>query len=124
MYSGNSTRVIDFGKATALAYPITYKLTPKMREKHNLQHSHVEWELRNLRDAKTVPASDVFSLGYVFDEIARTCICSEEEKMVVGYLASQCLKRRENRASIKMLLGNLKEKKDCKARKSCTAIWQ
>ena len=89
MYSGNSTRVLDFGKSTALAYPITNKLTPKMREKHNLQHSHVEWELRNLRDSKTVPASDVFSLGYNFDEIARTCICSEEEKMVVGYLASQ-----------------------------------
>ena len=68
----NTTKVIDFGKATLISKPVYYNILPgsKEQEKYNKFHRHLAHELRNVLGTKQSPATDTYSIGYLFKHSA------------------------------------------------------
>lgn len=66
-------KLIDFGKATLADDPVLYEIKPGTRkhERYNKFHQHLGFELRNIPGSYTSYLSDIFSLGYCFDKIAK-----------------------------------------------------
>ena len=60
--SPDTTKLIDFGKATLEDFPVTYNLDAVERELYNKRYQQVEFELRNEKLCKTKRCSDVYSL--------------------------------------------------------------
>ena len=72
--------IVDFGKATLRTQPEEYNLTDAQKEKYNVRHPYLAYELRNLPGSKTSMASDIFSLGFMFNFVA------EEENALLQML--------------------------------------
>ena len=56
-------KITDFGKATHAHNPASYDLSEKDKEKYNLRHRHLAFELRNVKGSKQSNSSDIYSLG-------------------------------------------------------------
>ena len=67
-----TTKVIDFGKATLISRPRQYNILPGSKEnlKYNKFHRHLAHELRNLPGSKQSVATDLYSIGYLFKHSA------------------------------------------------------
>ena len=68
--SGFIPIIVDFGKATLRKDPETYKLTTSQMERYNKRYPHLAHELRNRFNSKTLTATDIYSLGYLFNFVA------------------------------------------------------
>ena len=44
--SEETSKLIDLGKATLVAFPITYNLDSSERKKYNERHTQIEYEIR------------------------------------------------------------------------------
>ena len=53
MVSTKSVMILDFGKATLIECPVTYKLDADEQEEYGMRHWHIEAELRTGKGAKT-----------------------------------------------------------------------
>ena len=61
---------VDFGKATLRKSPEVYKLNDEQRERYNKHYPYIAYELRNQWGKKTSTATDIFSLGFVFQYVS------------------------------------------------------
>ena len=68
-YATNRSVVIDFGKATPIAYPITYFLSTTQKHQYNKRHRHLAHELRNEYGAMQSVATDTYSVGYLLKRL-------------------------------------------------------
>jgi serine/threonine protein kinase len=67
-------KVIDFGKVSMLSNPLTYNLSAEKRKLYNKNHKHLAYELRNINNSKQSPATDIYSIGYIFRKyFDKTC---------------------------------------------------
>ena len=66
--------LIDVGKVRSRYYPDVYKLSESQKVRYNKKYPHLAYELRNEYGAKQSVATDVFSLGYLFETISNTKI--------------------------------------------------
>ena len=64
--------LIDMGKFTLRRDPIVYKITESQKNRYNQRYSYLAYELRNVYGSKTSTASDVFSLGFIFQFISNS----------------------------------------------------
>lgn len=69
----SNVKVIDFGKSTLIIDPLKYKIEPgsSRHKRFNSIHTFLAYELRNIPGSYQTIASDVYSLGYNIDQIAR-----------------------------------------------------
>ena len=63
-------KIIDFGKATHMSYPVQYKLSPEEQARYNEFHRHLAHELRNVQGSYQSKASDIYSFGYLIKSVA------------------------------------------------------
>ena len=64
--------LIDIGKVTSRHDPIVYKLAESQKNRCNQRYSYLAHELRNVHGSKTSTASDVFSLGFIFQFVSNS----------------------------------------------------
>ena len=64
--------LIDMGKVASRHGPIVYKLTESQKNRYNQRYSYLAYELRNVYGSKTSTASDVFSVGFIFQFISNS----------------------------------------------------
>lgn len=69
--SDTTIKLIDFGKATMAAHPVTYNIVKGTQEyeQYNNHHRHLAYELRNLPGSTQNYKTDIFSVGYMFKHI-------------------------------------------------------
>ena len=67
-------KIIDFGKSTLVTDPLRYDIEPqsKQHERFNTVHLFLAYELGNIRGPFQSIASDVYSIGYNIDSIAKS----------------------------------------------------
>ncbi|XP_057299524.1 tyrosine-protein kinase BTK-like [Hydractinia symbiolongicarpus] len=76
-------KIIDFGKATLVEDPVRYSIkpgTPK-HQRYNTIHRHLAFELRNVPGSYVSCETDVYTLGYNFESIAKH-VASEKLLMI------------------------------------------
>ena len=59
LVSSDSAKIIDFGKATLIKFPITFRLDKNERAEYNEKYKQIEDELRNQRGSQNSFCSDV-----------------------------------------------------------------
>lgn len=64
--------LIDMGKVTSRHDPVVYNFTESQKNRYNQRYSYLAYELRNLYGSKTSTASDIFSLGFIFQFISNS----------------------------------------------------
>ncbi|XP_066920189.1 uncharacterized protein [Clytia hemisphaerica] len=74
---------IDFGKATLRKCPEIYRLTEKQRVRYNSKYLYLAYELRNVWGTKTSTATDIYSLGYLYQFV------NEKDDSILTKLQSQ-----------------------------------
>eukprot|EP00111_Clytia_hemisphaerica_P011833 TCONS_00034776-protein len=64
-------KIIDFGKCTLISDPVMYSIQPgtEKHQRYNTRHKHLAVELRNKPGSYVSCESDVYTLGYNFDQI-------------------------------------------------------
>lgn len=70
--SGLYVKIIDFGKCTSIEDPVVYSIKrgSDRHKRYNVLHRHLAHELRNVPGSSVSVASDIYSLGYLFDTIS------------------------------------------------------
>lgn len=62
--------IIDFGKATKRNDPEIYRLTDAQRIRYNIKYQYLAHELRNIPGSRTSTATDIYSLGHIYQFVA------------------------------------------------------
>ena len=101
--SSDSAKIIDFGKATLIQFPITFKLDMNERAEYNEKYNQIEDELRNQRGSQTSFCSDVYSSGRLISYIAQKCCVSPSLKPSLMKLSASCCAPRAIRSSLTLL---------------------
>ena len=72
--NSSHVKIIDFGKSTLVTNPLRYHIEPqsKQHERFNTVHLFLPNELRNILGTFQSIASDVYSVGYNIDSIAKS----------------------------------------------------
>jgi serine/threonine protein kinase len=67
----NQPKIIDFGKATLISNPVLLKkmLSADQKMQYQKFHKHIAYELWNVMYSKQCPATDAYSVGYLFSVI-------------------------------------------------------
>ncbi|XP_066917819.1 proto-oncogene tyrosine-protein kinase LCK-like [Clytia hemisphaerica] len=70
--SGLYVKIIDFGKCTSIEDPVVYSIKrgSDRHKRYNVLHRHLAHELHNVPGSSVSVASDIYSLGYLFDTIS------------------------------------------------------
>ena len=101
-------KVIDFGKATLIDDPVCYSIkpgTPK-HKRYNTIHLHLAHELRNQPGSYVSRQSDIYTLGYNFDRIARH-VRSDKLVMIAAKMLSVIPDNRPELSNILVHLSKL-----------------
>ena len=109
LVSSETSKIIDFGKATLVNFPITFTLDCEERKEYNLKYKQIEFELRNEKNVQTKKRSDVYSLGVLISIIAKNCLVAESTKPILHKIAESCCAQRATRSSLVLVLADLKE---------------
>ena len=109
LVSSDTSKTIDFGKATLVNFPITFTLDCEERKVYNLKYKQIEYELRNEKNAQTKECSDVYSLGVLIAFVAKNCLVAESTKPLLHKIAKSCCAQRAVRSSLVLVLADLKE---------------
>ena len=64
--------LMDMGKVTSRHDPTVYKFTESQKNRYNERYCYLAYELRNVYGSNTSTASDVFSLGFIFQFISNS----------------------------------------------------
>ena len=107
--SEETSKLIDFGKATLVAFPITYNLDSSERKIYNERHTQIEYELRNEKNSTTKECSDVYSLGALIVYIARNCVLADRLCARFLDLGASCCAPRSKISSLTLLKRDLEE---------------
>ena len=106
LVSSDTSKIIDFGKATLVNIPITFTLDCEERKVYNLKYKQIEYELRIEKNAQTKECSDVYSLGVLIEFVAKK---PESTKPLLHKIAKSCCAQRAIRSSLVLVLADLKE---------------
>ena len=109
MANHETSKILDFGKATLSDFPITYSLDAAERELYNKKYKQIEFELRNEKQAKTGFCSDIYSLGVLVDYIAESCVVANKLKPRLLLISENCCAPREIRNSLSLVVSDLQE---------------
>ena len=80
LFSKDSSKIIDFGKATLSSFPITFMLNSDERMDYNQKYKQIELELRNEKNVQTKECSDIFSFGVLISFIGNSWVVSDALK--------------------------------------------
>ena len=111
MANNETSKILDFGKATLSDFPITYSLDAAERKLYNKKYKQIEFELRNVKQAKSGFCSDIYSLGVLVDYIAENCLVENKLKSRLLLVSENCCAPREIRNSLSLLVSDLQELK-------------
>ena len=112
LHSGNilvrnssHVKIIDFGKSTLVTGPLRYDIEPqsKQHERFNTVHLFLAYELRNIRGSFQSIASDVYSIGYNIDSIAKSLKSHQMTFIAVDMMSKSTEKRPHLRRCISAL---------------------
>ena len=109
MANHETSKILDFGKATLSDFPVTYSLDAAERELYNKKYKQIEFELRNENQAKTGYCSDIYSIGVLVDYIAENCVVAKKLKPRLLLISENCCAPREIRNSLSLLVSDLQE---------------
>ena len=109
LFSKDSSKIIDFGKATLSSFPITFMLDSDERMEYNQKYKQIEFELRNEKNVQTKECSDIFSFGVLIYFIGNSCVVSDALKKSFTDLSSRCCAPRAIRSSLVLVLMDLQE---------------
>ena len=107
MVSKETSKIIDFGKATLIKHPVTYSLDPVEKEEYNKRYQQIEYELRNEKNCKTNYCSDVYSLGAIILFITEKCVIAGETKSKLRRIGESCCAPRCVRNSLAVVILDL-----------------
>ena len=107
--SPDTTKLIDFGKATLEDFAVTYNLDAVERELYNRRYQQIEFELRNEKLCKTKRCSDVYSLGALILYIVEKCPISVDIKCRLEVIGKNCCAPRAIRNSLDLIIIELNE---------------
>ena len=79
IFARDSVKLIDFGKATLIAFPKTYNILPGsvLALKYNKCHRHLAHELRNIPGSIQSELTDTYSIEFMFKHMAAQIGCQE-----------------------------------------------
>ena len=112
LHSGNilvrnssHVKIIDFGKSTLVTYPLRYdiELQSKQHERFNTVQLFLAYELRNIRGSFQNIASDVYSVGYNIDSIAKSLKSHQLTLLAVDMMSKSPEERPDLRRCISAL---------------------
>ena len=84
-----TAKIIDMGKVTLKSEPEEYKLRPEQQERYNIRYTHLAYELRNVYGSRTSYATDIYSLGRIFQFVS-------ESNVFLDRLCKQMLSKNPN----------------------------
>ena len=90
LFSKDSSKIIDFGKATLSSIPVTFMLDSDKRMEYNQKYKQNEFELRNEKNVQTKECSDMFSFGVLIFFIGNSCVVSDALRKAFTELSSRC----------------------------------
>ena len=109
MANHETSKILDFGKATLSDFPVTYSLDAAERELYNKKYKQIEFELRYEKQAKTGYCSDIYSIGVLVDYIGENCVVAKKLKPRLLLISEKCCAPREIRNSLSLLVSDLQE---------------
>ena len=107
MVSKETSKIIDFGKATLIKHPVTYFLDSVEKEEYNKRYQQIEYELRNEKNYKTNYCSDVYSLGAITLFMTEKCVTAVETKSKLRRIGESCCAPRCVRNSLAVVILDL-----------------
>ena len=103
--NSSHVKIINFGKSTLVTDPLRYDKEPqsKQHERFNTVHLFLAYELRNIRGSFQSIASDVFSVGYNIDSIAKSLKSHQLTLLAVDMMSKSPKERPDLRGCISAL---------------------
>ena len=109
MANHETSKILDFGKATLSDFPVTFSLDAAEPQLYNKQYKKIQFELRNEKQAKTGFCSDIYSIGVLVGYIADNCVVANKLKPRLLLISENSIAPREIRNSLLLLVSDLQE---------------